>query len=172
MTTLTLTREEVRETAIRTLVTHEKMLRAGMATSANLLTGVRPALDAAYDAGWVSDDIHPAADRRYGQWLIAEADRRELGLYATTFDELTPKHRTHIGAILGQDVPAGTSPAAFIQIIQDAVSALPDTTAWAYDRAVLDLAAFYLSDAQQAEGDTSGLYRAADEALAALDVAA
>lgn len=169
MTTLTVTREELRETAIRTLVTHDKMLRAGMATSANLLTTVRPALEAAYNAGWVSDDIHPAADRRYGQWLVAEAERRELGLYATMFDELTPKHRTNIGAILGHDIPADTSPAAFIQHIQDAAHALPNSPEWAYDRALLDLAAYYLTEAQLADRDAAGQYRAADEALAALD---
>lgn len=171
MTTTTPTREGLRDTAIHTLVTREKMMRAGMLDPAHRLDYGQPAIDAAHAAGWDSGDIHGPADRAYGQWLIARADRDEQDTEIPTVEAFIALHRDLIGDILGGPIPTGTSPAAFIQHIQDAAHTLPDTPAWAYDRGRLELAAEYLADAIQAnDSDIPGLLWAADDAIAHTDI--
>lgn len=170
-TTPTPTREDLRDTAIHTLVTREKMMRAGMIDPAHRLDYGQPAIDAAHAAGWDSDDIYGPADRTYGQWLINRADRDEQHTEIPTVGAFIAAHRTLIGNILGRPIPADTSPAAFIQHIQDAARTLPDTPAWAYDRGCLELAADYLADAMQADdSEIPGLLRAADDAIAHTDI--
>jgi hypothetical protein len=156
----------LRDAAIHALVTHDKQIRAGMVLSDHLDAIVQRALD----DGWSSSDIHAEADRRYGQWLIASAGRDEQAVYATTFEELAAKHGALIGRIIGHNLPRDLHPNGIIAAIHDARGTLPDIAEWAYDRECLDLAAEYLGDALISEDDVEGAARAADEALALVDI--
>ena len=69
------TRRELRDLAVHLLVDHQRLLRGGEPTRMHLLLHVHPALDHAAKVGWDRGEIHRAADREYGQWLIDEADR-------------------------------------------------------------------------------------------------
>jgi hypothetical protein len=75
MTTITLTREDLRETAIASLVESMQRERAGEDVTGHYRDQVEPAVDAALAAGWTGRDIHGGADRRYGQWLIDQASK-------------------------------------------------------------------------------------------------
>jgi hypothetical protein len=156
----------LRDTAIHALVTHDKQIRAGMVLSDHLDAIVQRAID----DGWSSSDIHAEADRRYGQWLIASADRDEQSVHATTFEELAAKHGALIGRIIGHNLPRDLHPNGIIAAIHDACGTLPDDAGWAYDRECLDLAAEYLGDALISEDDVEGAVRAADDALAHVDI--
>jgi hypothetical protein len=68
-------RRELRALAIHLLVDHYRMQRAGEGTRMHLLLHVTPALDHAAKVGWDRDELHAAADREYGQWLIDQAGR-------------------------------------------------------------------------------------------------
>ena len=68
--TMTIAAIDVRETAVAALVESARRERAGQDVTGHYRTDVQPALDAAHAAGYTSDDLHAAADRRYGLWLI------------------------------------------------------------------------------------------------------
>ncbi|MFF9118293.1 hypothetical protein ACF09Y_22285 [Streptomyces massasporeus] len=68
-------RRELRDLAVHLLVDNQRLQRAGCATRMHLLLHVHPALDHAVKVGWDRDDMHAAADREYGQWLIDNAGR-------------------------------------------------------------------------------------------------
>jgi hypothetical protein len=63
------------ETAVDLRVEYDKKRRAGDDTNSFLLDQVLPAVEAAESAGHAKQAIHNEADRRYGQWLIANAGR-------------------------------------------------------------------------------------------------
>ncbi|MGW2721414.1 hypothetical protein [Streptomyces sp. NPDC001492] len=67
-------RRELRELAIHLLVDNQKLQQAGASHRMHFLLHVLPALDHAAKAGWDRSEIHAAADREYGQWLVDEAD--------------------------------------------------------------------------------------------------
>jgi hypothetical protein len=75
MTTITLTRKDLRETAIDSLVESMQRERAGEDVGSHYRAVVEPAVDAALAAGWTGRDIHGGAARRYGQWLIDQAGK-------------------------------------------------------------------------------------------------
>lgn len=68
-------RRELRDLAVHLLVDSQKLQRAGAATRMHLLLHVQTALDHAAKVGWDRGDIHAAADREYGQWLIDNAGK-------------------------------------------------------------------------------------------------
>lgn len=68
-------RRELRELAIHLLVDNQKLQRAGVGTRMHYLLHVQTAIDHATKAGWDRGDIHAAADREYGQWLIDNAGK-------------------------------------------------------------------------------------------------
>ena len=68
--TITIAATDVRETAVAALVDSARRERVGQDVTDHYRTIVQPALDAAHAAGHSSDDIHGAADRRFGLWLI------------------------------------------------------------------------------------------------------
>lgn len=72
-------RRELRDLAVHLLVDNQRLQRAGCATRMHQLLHVHPAIDHAVKAGWDRDDIHADADREYGQWLIDNANRQEIG---------------------------------------------------------------------------------------------
>lgn len=69
------TRRELRDLAVHLLVDNQRLQRGGYATRMHLLLHVQPAIDHATKVGWDRDDIHAAADREYGQWLIDNAGK-------------------------------------------------------------------------------------------------
>jgi hypothetical protein len=76
VTTQTVTREHLLDTAISRLFDLSLKQRAGEGGpefSAFFNSQVEPAVDAALAAGWASRDVYGGADRRYGQWLIGNA---------------------------------------------------------------------------------------------------
>jgi hypothetical protein len=73
MTSQTVTRETLLETAIASLVESMRRERAGEDVGSHYRDQVEPAVDAALAAGWTGRDIHGGADRCYGQWLIDQA---------------------------------------------------------------------------------------------------
>jgi hypothetical protein len=68
--TLTTATIDVREAAVDALVASARRERAGQDVTDHYRTDVQPALNAAHAAGYTDADIHAAADRRYGLWLI------------------------------------------------------------------------------------------------------
>ncbi|MEV4784025.1 hypothetical protein AB0K53_00975 [Streptomyces tuirus] len=68
-------RRELRDLAVHLLVDNQKLQRAGAATRMHHLLHVQPAIDHAIKVGWDRGDLHAAADREYGQWLIDNAGR-------------------------------------------------------------------------------------------------
>lgn len=69
------TRQQALETGVHALVTYHKKERAGDIDHDTYNTEVLPHADAAYAAGWTHRDLHGAADREYGQWLIDNAGK-------------------------------------------------------------------------------------------------
>lgn len=68
-------RRELRALAIHLLIDNQKMQRAGDPTRMHLLLHVLPAVDRAVEVGWDHAEIHAAADREFGQWLIDNAGK-------------------------------------------------------------------------------------------------
>jgi len=65
----------LKATAVDRLVQMSKMERAGQNVSGYYRDTVQPAVQAAVAAGNNLTEIHTAADRTYGQWLIENAGR-------------------------------------------------------------------------------------------------
>ncbi|WP_406122982.1 hypothetical protein OHQ89_12475 [Streptomyces canus] len=68
-------RRELRELAIHLLADNQRLKRAGRGHRMHYLLHVQPAIDHAIKVGWKRGDIHAAADREYGQWLIDNAGK-------------------------------------------------------------------------------------------------
>lgn len=77
MTVQTVTRETLLDTAIGLLFDLSMKERAGEGGSefaAFYRDQVEPAVDEALAAGWTGKDVYGGADRRFGQWLIGQAE--------------------------------------------------------------------------------------------------
>ena len=68
-------RQELRDLAIHLLADNQRLQRAGVGHRMHYLLHVQPAIDHAIKVGWDRGDIHAAADREYGQWLIDNAGK-------------------------------------------------------------------------------------------------
>jgi len=68
-------RRELRALAIKFIVDHQKMQRAGDTNRMYFLLHLLPAIEHAVAAGWDRQEIHADGDRAYAQWLIDNAGR-------------------------------------------------------------------------------------------------